>query len=74
VRFTITPLGSAGGRSVGQVVDDIVRYLDGPPPPSVPTTGRPAAAGPGPSSYYADGNAEPGRWLGNGATEMSLTG
>ena len=74
MRFTITPLGSAGGRSVGQVVDDNVRYLDGPPPPSVPTTGRPAAAGPGPSSYYADGNAEPGRWLGNGATEMSLTG
>ncbi|HVA42653.1 MAG TPA: MobF family relaxase [Acidimicrobiales bacterium] len=74
MRFTITPLGSAGGRSVGQVVDDIVRYLDGPPPPSVPTTGRPAVAGSGPSGYYADGNAEPGRWLGNGAAEMSLAG
>ncbi len=73
MRFTITPLGSAGGRSVGQVVDDIVRYLDGPQPPRAgqPTPTREAR---GPSSYYADGSAEPGRWLGNGAAEMGLTG
>ncbi|MGQ0744936.1 MAG: MobF family relaxase [Acidimicrobiales bacterium] len=74
MRFTITPLGSAGGRSVGQVVDDIVRYLDGPPPPAQPATERQVAGQTGPSRYYADGSAEPGRWLGNGAAEMGLTG
>lgn len=74
MRFTITPLGSAGGRSVAQVVDDIVRYLDGPTPPSTPTPGRPSAGEAGPSRYYTDGNTEAGRWLGNGAAEMGLTG
>ena len=75
MRFSITALGSAGGRSVGQVVDDIVRYLEGPKRPP-PTTGQPTAgASPdGPSQYYADGNAEAGRWLGNGAAEMGLCG
>lgn len=74
MRFTITPLGSARGRSVGQVVDDIVRYLEGPQPPSQAPPGRPAPGTDGPSRYYSDGNAEPGRWLGNGAAEMGLTG
>ena len=74
MRFTITPLGSAGGRSVGQVVDDIVRYLDGPQPAAMPPAGRPVPAEVGASTYYADGNAEAGRWLGNGAAEMSLDG
>ncbi len=74
MRFTITPLGSAGGRSVGQVVDDIVRYLDGPPPPAAAAPGRTAAGETGPSRYYADASAEPGRWLGNGAAEMTLSG
>ncbi len=73
MRFTITPLGSAGGRSVGQVVDDIVRYLEGPQPPSTRQP-SPTRGGPGASSYYADGTTEPGRWLGNGASEMGLTG
>ncbi len=73
MRFTITPLGSAGGRSVGQVVDDIVRYLDGPPPPAV-AAGQPPVGQTGPSRYYADGSTEPGRWLGNGAAEMDLVG
>jgi conjugative relaxase-like TrwC/TraI family protein len=74
VRFTITPLGSAGGRSLAQVVDDIVRYLDGPTPPSTPAPGQPSGSEAGASRYYADGNAEPGRWLGNGAAEMGLRG
>jgi len=73
MRFTITPLGSAGGRSVGQVVDDIVRYLDAQPTPSVSSAGRPTKDD-GPSRYYADGSADPGRWLGNGAADMHLTG
>jgi len=73
VRFTITPLGSAGGRTVGQVVDDIVRYLE--PRAAKPERG-PAGVpeGDGPSSYYADRGSEPGRWLGHGASEASLTG
>ncbi len=74
MRFTITPLGSARGRSVGQVVDDIVRYLDGRPPPAPPTVRRAAGGETVPSRYYADGSAEPGRWLGNGAAEMGLSG
>ena len=28
MRFTITALGSKGGRTVGKVVGDIVRYLE----------------------------------------------
>ena len=74
MRFTITPLGSAGGRSVGQVVDDIVRYLDGPQAPAVTSPSLSPATDDGPSRYYADGSADPGRWLGNGAAEMGLTG
>ena len=74
MRFTITPLGSAGGRSVGQVVDDIVRYLDGPQAPAVTSPSLTPATDDGPSRYYADGSADPGRWLGNGAAEMGLTG
>jgi len=74
VRFTITPLGSAGGRSVGQVVDDIVRYLDGPKPPAPPSPGRTTPSEGGASTYYADGKSEAGRWLGNGAAEMVLDG
>ena len=31
MRFTVTALGSGGGRSVERVVEDIVRYLDPPP-------------------------------------------
>lgn len=74
VRFTITPLGSAGGRTVGQVVDDIVRYLE---PRVAPEPGAKAPAvpgGDGPSSYYADRGTEPGRWLGYGAGEADLRG
>ena len=73
MRFTVTPLGSAGGRTVGQVVDDIVRYLE--PRPSTPDRSGPSVPeGEGPSSYYADRGSEPGRWLGHGALESSLTG
>lgn len=73
MRFTITPLGSAGGRTVDQVVGDIVRYLN---PPKRVSTG---AAGhqenpPGPSLYYADRAEEPGRWLGRGAAAARLVG
>jgi conjugative relaxase-like TrwC/TraI family protein len=73
VRFTITPLGSAGGRTVGQVVDDIVRYLE--PRSADPERGPGGVPeGEGPSSYYADRGSEPGRWLGHGALEANLTG
>lgn len=76
MRFTITALGSAGGRSVGQVVGDIVRYLE-PRTPASHSTDRPATAvpgGDGPSSYYSDRGTEPGRWLGVGAAEADLVG
>ncbi len=72
MRFTITPLGSAGGRSVGAVVHDIVRYLDRPRPAAQPA--GIAAEERGPSEYYTDGSAEPGRWLGEGATALGLAG
>lgn len=73
MRFTITPLGSAGGRTIGQVVDDIVRYLE---PRDIEAAGVApvVAGGPGPSSYYADRGTEPGRWLGVGAREAGLRG
>ena len=68
MRFTITPLGSTGGRTVGQVVDDIVRYLE--PRAAASSIGSPGVPeGDGPSSYYADRGTEPGRWIGYGATE-----
>ena len=74
MRFTITALGSAGGRTVGKVVGDIVRYLE---PRGSKAANRAAPAvpgGEGPSSYYADRGTEPGRWLGVGATEAGLVG
>lgn len=74
MRFRVTPLGSAGGRTVGKVVGDIVRYLE---PRKAKTLGRAAPdvpGGEGPSSYYADRGTEPGRWLGVGAAEAGLVG
>lgn len=71
VRFTITPLGASGGRSVSAVVGNIVRYLQGPQP-SPPTAGQSPPSTAGPSRYYADGSSEPGRWLGNAAAEAGL--
>jgi conjugative relaxase-like TrwC/TraI family protein len=73
MRFTITPLGSAGGRTVGQVVDDIVRYLE-PRLSEVSAQAPPVPGGDGPSSYYADRGTEPGRWVGFGAGEAGLRG
>lgn len=73
MRFTITPLGSVGGRTVDQVVDDIVRYLNRPRPNPGPEPGRPEST-PGPSRYYSDRAEEPGRWLGRGAAAAGLTG
>lgn len=73
MRFTITPLGSTGGRTVGQVVDDIVRYLEPRAAPAAKAApGVPE--GDGPSSYYADRGTEPGRWIGHGAKEAHLVG
>jgi len=73
VRFAITPLGSAGGRTVGQVVDAIVRYLE---PRRIEHSGAApqVPSGDGPSSYYADRGSEPGRWLGVSAGEAGLAG
>ena len=73
MRFTVTPLGSAGGRTVGQVVDDIVRYLE-PRTADVAGVAPAIPGGDGPSSYYADRGTEVGRWLGFGANEAGLTG
>jgi conjugative relaxase-like TrwC/TraI family protein len=76
MRFAITALGSAGGRTLGQVVSDIVRYLE-PRRPERPGPDQPAPtvpSGDGPSSYYADRGTEPGRWLGYSATEAALIG
>lgn len=73
MRFTITPLGSVGGRTVDQVVDDIVRYLNRPRPTPGPEPGR-TEQPPGPSRYYSDRAEEPGRWLGRGAAGAGLTG
>ena len=73
MRFAITALGSAGGRTVGQVVDDIVRYLE-PRTPERPASSPAVPSGEGPSSYYADRGTEPGRWLGYGAREAALSG
>ena len=73
MRFTVTPLGSAGGRTVGQVVDDIVRYLE-PRTADVAGVAPAIPGGDGPSSYYADRGTEVGRWLGFGANEAGLNG
>jgi conjugative relaxase-like TrwC/TraI family protein len=75
MRFTITALGSKGGRTVGRVVGDIVRYLEPrTSEPRSPAASPSVPGGDGPSSYYADRGTEPGRWLGVGATEASLHG
>jgi conjugative relaxase-like TrwC/TraI family protein len=73
VRFTITPLGSVGGRTVDQVVGDIVRYLNRPRPVPAPAAGAPEPEC-GASRYYSDGAEEPGRWLGEGAAASELRG
>jgi conjugative relaxase-like TrwC/TraI family protein len=74
VRFTITPLGGVG-RPVTKIVGAIVDYLRprrdperGPSiPPQEPASGDPAR-------YYADGGEEPGRWRGDGADALRLSG
>ncbi len=74
MRFAITALGSSGGRTVGRVVSDIVRYLE-PRQTKAPDRAAPdVPSGDGPSSYYADRGTEPGRWLGVGAAEAGLFG
>lgn len=73
MRFSITALGSSGGRTVDQVVGDIVRYLNRPRPAPGPVPGGPSEL-PGASRYYADGGEEPGRWLGRGSTGRGLVG
>src|SRR3546814_5260438 len=76
VRFAITALGSTGGRTVGQVVNAIVRYLE-PRTPTTPSMDRSAPrvpSGEGPASYYSDRGTEPGRWLGVTARETGLIG
>lgn len=70
MRFTITPLGSVGGRTVDQVVGDIVRYLSRSRPAVAPA--QPGPATEAPSRYYADDGDEPGRWLGRGAKSTGL--
>jgi hypothetical protein len=76
VRFAITALGSAGGRSVGQVVNAIVRYLEPRTSsrPSMTGSAPGVPSGEGPASYYSDRGTEPGRWLGVTAQESGLTG
>lgn len=74
MRFTITALGSKGGRTVGKVVGDIVRYLEPRSSPQPSLTAPPIPEGEGPSSYYADRGTEAGRWLGVGAREAGLAG
>lgn len=75
MRFAITALGSSGGRTVGKVVGDIVRYLE--PRSAEPTADRSTPSvpnGEGPASYYSDRGTESGRWLGIGASEAGLAG
>lgn len=84
MRFSVTPLGSPGGRSVTTVVSDIAKYLLGWPGqrdagntgregPWAQQAGMPESAA-GPSRYYADAGEGPGRWLGRGATELGMAG
>jgi conjugative relaxase-like TrwC/TraI family protein len=80
VRFTVTALGSAGDKPVGAVVGAIARYLISPAQrsdgPAAPAPGT-EAAGNGQESvgrYYADSGDSPGRWMGQGAREVSLAG
>jgi hypothetical protein len=76
VRFTVTALGSAGGRAVGVVVGSIARYLiapeQRPEAPGGPAPDRPASEG-SVSRYYADRGDTPGRWLGQAAQELDLS-
>jgi conjugative relaxase-like TrwC/TraI family protein len=77
VRFTVTALGSAGDKPVGIVVGTIARYLIAPDQqPEAPTAAsREPPTGDGSvSRYYADRGDSPGRWLGQGARELSLDG
>jgi conjugative relaxase-like TrwC/TraI family protein len=83
VRFAVTALGAKGGRTVGSVVADIVRYLK-----ERPGQAQDSALGPGareqaagtsvggaePSRYYADVAERSGRWLGHGAGGLGLHG
>ena len=71
MRFVVTAIGSVGGRTVAQVVDDVVRYLDKPRPSPALAAGP---EGPGAAGYYTDGSNEPGRWLGAGARALGLSG
>jgi conjugative relaxase-like TrwC/TraI family protein len=73
MRYSITALGSGGGRTVGQAVDAVVRYLE-PRASALPSNAPGIPSGSGPASYYADRGTEPGRWLGNGSTEAGLVG
>jgi conjugative relaxase-like TrwC/TraI family protein len=71
MRFTITPIGSTGGRTVGQVVDRIVSYLQTPSPEAAR---RSAATNGTAARYYADRATEAGRWLGRGTDALGLSG
>ncbi len=78
MRFTVTALGSAGDKPVSAVVGSIARYLLSPDqrndPPAAPAA---EATGTGQASagrYYADTGDSPGRWMGQGARELSLDG
>jgi conjugative relaxase-like TrwC/TraI family protein len=78
MRFTVTALGSAGNKPVSTVVGAIARYLLSPDQ-RTDTSARPR---PGPADnqqesagrYYADTGDSPGRWMGQGARELELTG
>jgi conjugative relaxase-like TrwC/TraI family protein len=71
VRYTITPLGSSGGRPISDVVRHIVDYLQRRRP-AVSAVEQPGRSGT--AAYYADGSEEPGRWLGRGADALGLRG
>jgi hypothetical protein len=87
MRFTVTPLGSATGRPVDDVIDDVVRYLRDSTRTTVPALAPPAhalvgaatAPGSGASSgaarrYYADSGDGPGVWRGLGTRDLGLAG
>lgn len=57
MRFAITPLGASGGRSVGEAVRDIVRYLRAGPDGLLPG----GASGADAVRYYADSGEGTGR-------------
>lgn len=78
MRFTITPLGAAGGVTPDEIAKRVVDYLRPPEPAPSPEPGRTPsgreASGTGPERYYADRGDSPGRWLGLGAGEAGLAG